>query len=156
MNLKINIKPEYHLNPPKIDILFNHQKLKTCIFDRTDELHNFAFEINHNVFENNTLELHRYGKLPDDTIIKDGIITNDQIVHIKDIIIDDIEITELLHKGLFYPNYPEEWKKQQEEQGINLPEYHDYATSLFHNGTWKLKFDIPIHVWIFENINMSI
>jgi len=156
MNLKINIKPEYHLTPPKLDIFLNSQKMDACIFNNTNETHCFEFEVNDNDLENNLLELHRYGKLPEDTIIENNIITKDQIVHIEKILIDDFEITELLNMGIFYFDYPEEWKKQQEKKGITLPEYQNYETSLFHNGIWELKFTMPIHVWIFQNINTDI
>ena len=87
---------------------------------------------------------------------ENGEIIEDSVVDVQDIIIDKINIKPLLTKAYFYPEYPEPWLSEQKQSNNNPPEYYGFTTKLHHNGQWRLQFESPLHVWFFQNLNISI
>ena len=85
------------------------------------------------------------------TIIK-GDILKDQLLHIKSINIDEIDIGSLVFDGVYTPIYPEPWATQQRQQGMELPETFKNTTQMGHNGTWTFKFTSPFYMWLLENL----
>jgi hypothetical protein len=53
-----------------------------------------------------------------------GEIIKDQLLHIKNIEIDEIDIGSLVYEGIYTPNYPEPWATQQRQSGNELKENH--------------------------------
>ena len=68
-----------------------------------------------------------------------GDILKDQILHIKSVEIDQIDIGALVYEGVYSPEYPEPWASQQKAAGNDLPESFTNVTIMGHNGTWKLR-----------------
>ena len=106
--------------------------------------------------DKNQLIVKRINKSAKDTVVKNSKVIKDSLITITDIKIDKVSIKPLLHKGQFFPKYPEPWLSQQKELGTVPPTMYEYCTTLHHNGEWKLDFGSPIHVWFFQNISVEI
>jgi hypothetical protein len=103
--------------------------------------------------ENHDLQIVRTGKSKKQTIINEkGDILQDQILHIKHVEIDEIDIGALVYEGVYVPKYPEPWAKQQREAGVDLPQTLKNVTSMGHNGTWTFTFSSPFYMWLLENL----
>ena len=87
------------------------------------------------------------------TIVNEnGDLIKDQLLHIKSIEIDEINIGALVYDGVYTPQYPSPWASQQRETGITLPESLKNVTQMGHNGEWKLQFASPFYMWLLENL----
>lgn len=156
MNLEIKLQADFWNKSPDIVCKLNNKQ----IAEIQDFEHMQEKKINVDVDVNdgeNQLVIERANKPVKDTVIVNNEIVKDSKVKIMDISIDNISIEPLLdEKGIFYPIYPEPWQSQQKALGKSLPEHLTYSRTLHHNGAWKIKFDNPIHVWFFQNINVKI
>ena len=99
------------------------------------------------------LILDRSNKDKRQTIVNEkGDLLKDQLLHIKSIEIDEIDLGALLFEGVYRPNYPEPWATQQREAGHNIPETLKNSVDLGHNGTWTFSFTSPFYMWLLENL----
>ena len=99
------------------------------------------------------LIIERSGKFNNQTVINNkGDILKDQLLHIKSIEIDEIDIGALVYEGVYTPEYPEPWATQQREAGNDLRESFKNVTQMGHNGTWRFKFESPFYMWLLENL----
>ena len=98
------------------------------------------------------LIIDRSGKNKRQTIVENEKIIKDQLLHIKSIEIDEIDIGALVYEGVYKPNYPEPWAIQQAEAGNKPPETLKNVTQMGHNGTWTFTFDSPFYMWLLENL----
>jgi hypothetical protein len=140
---------EYNSNKPA---LFEHY-FEDSITHKEDEPITIEFE--HTMVEGNTysLVIDRYNKGSNQTKIdSEGNITHDQLLHIKSIEIDEIDIGALVYEGVYYPDYPEPWATQQKQQGNALPGSFKNVTAMGHNGKWQLTFKSPFYMWLLENL----
>jgi len=83
---------------------------------------------------------------------EDGNIIKDQVLHIKSIEFDEIDLGGLVYEGVYTPRYPEPWATIQRESGAELPESFKNVTQLGHEGEWKLTFSSPFYMWLLENL----
>ena len=82
-----------------------------------------------------------------------GDILKDQMLHIKSIEIDEIDIGALVYEGVYTPEYPEPWATQQREAGNELKESFKNVTQMGHNGVWRFTFCITVlHVAVRESL----
>jgi len=111
-------------------------------------------EFEHELIEGEkySLIIERSGKDIRQTVIEDGKITKDQLLHIKSIEIDEIDIGALVYEGVYTPDYPEPWATQQRQAGSALPESFKNVTTIGHNGRWELGFESPFYMWLLENL----
>tara|TARA_B100000214_G_scaffold211938_1_gene153952 strand:- start:352 stop:831 length:480 start_codon:yes stop_codon:yes gene_type:complete len=98
------------------------------------------------------LKLDRQGKDNSQTIVENGEMVKDQMLHIKSILIDEIDIGSLVYMGVYKPEYPEPWQSEQIKAGIELPETQKFVTEMGHNGTWTFTFRSPLYMWLLENL----
>ena len=99
------------------------------------------------------LVIHRSGKDKGETIVNDkGDIIKDQLLGIKGIEIDEIDIGSLIYSGVYKPEYPEPWATQQKKQGHELKASFTNVTQMGHNGTWTFGFTSPFYMWLLENL----
>ena len=98
------------------------------------------------------LVINRSGKGNRETVVEDKKIVKDQLLHIKSIEIDEIDIGSLIYEGIYKPEYPTEWATQQVKLGNKLPETIKNSPSLGHNGTWTFSFTSPFYMWLLENL----
>jgi len=140
--------------PPHADIrIDNKSHFKgdiTGTEDRPD-----VIEFKHELEGDNdyNLIINRSGKGKNQTVINDkGDILKDQLLHIKSIEIDEIDIGALVYEGVYTPQYPEPWATQQREAGVELKHSFKNVKQMGHNGGWKLKFASPFYMWLLENL----
>ena len=98
------------------------------------------------------LIIDRSGKSKRQTMVENGKITKDQLLHIKSIEIDEIDIGSLIYEGVYRPAYLKTWAIQQKEAGNKLPETLKNSPDLGHNGTWTFTFSSPFYMWLLENL----
>ena len=111
-------------------------------------------EFEHELEENKSYNLiiNRSGKNKRETVVEDGKIVKDQLLYIKSIEIDEIDIGSLVYEGVYKPEYPEPWATQQAKLGNKLPESYKNVTELGHNGIWAFTFTSPFYMWLLENL----
>ena len=140
--------------PPRADILINGQSMADKEISGTEDkpdLVTFDYDLEEG--KSYDLVISRSGKNRKQTIINDkGDILKDQLLHIKSIEIDDINIGSLVYEGVYTPDYPEPWATQQADIGHQLPKTIKNVTQMGHNGSWKLTFTSPFYMWLLENL----
>ena len=103
--------------------------------------------------EGSELIIKRSGKGKGQTVINDnGDVLKDQLLHIKSIEIDEIDLGALVYEGVYTPQYPEPWASQQRQAGVELQESFKNVTLMGHDGTWRFKFESPFYMWLLENL----
>ena len=99
------------------------------------------------------LIINRSNKGVNQTVVNEkGDILKDQLLHIKRIEIDEIDLGSLVFTGLYTPKYPEPWATQMAESGRELRESFTNVTQMGHNGEWKFTFTTPFYMWLLENL----
>ena len=140
--------------PPVAEILINDKShFKGDITGTEDKPTVVEFEHEFTEGEKCELIINRSGKIKDQTVINDdGDVLKDQLLHIKSIEIDEIDIGALVYEGVYTPQYPEPWASQQRAAGTELKESFKNVTAIGHDGTWRFKFGSPFYMWLLENL----
>ena len=139
--------------PPIADIKINEKSyFKEEITSTKDKPTIIEFEYELEEGKSYNLIINRSGKNVTQTKIEDGKIVKDQLLHIKSIEIDEIDIGGLVYEGVYKPEYPEPWATQQTEAGNKPPETLKNTTHMGHNGTWTFSFTSPFYMWLLENL----
>jgi hypothetical protein len=154
LKFKLELWAEYWDEAPYIKILINnHVHFKNEIKGTEKEPNVIEFE--HELIEEEKYKLiiERVGKNKKQTVVDhNGKIIKDQLLHIKSIEIDEIDIGALVYEAVYTPQYPEPWATQQRLAGNTLPESFKNVTTIGHNGTWQLNFASPFYMWLLENL----
>ena len=140
--------------PPHAEIMINDKSHFTGDISSTEDKPTVV-EFEHEFTEGEKCELiiKRSGKDKGQTVVNDnGDILKDQLLHIKSIEIDEIDLGALVYEGVYTPEYPEPWATQQREAGKELPESFKNVTAMGHNGEWSFKFESPFYMWLLENL----
>ena len=154
LKFKLELFSTFWDEKPKLEILINEESKILKDIDTTEQSPSIV-EFEHECIEGEQyqLTLKRTGKDKNQTVIdSDGKITKDQLLHIKSIEIDEIDIGALVYEGVYTPDYPEPWYSQQVEMGKTPPNSFKNVTAMGHNGTWQLKFQSPFYMWLLENL----
>ena len=153
LKFKIELYSTHWFKLPIAEIQLNGKSYFNGEIESTKK-HPTLIEFTHDLELDKTHELTiiRSGKENRQTILKDGKIIKDQLLHIKYIEIDEIDLGALVYDGVYTPNYPEQWVSQQRLLGNILPKTIKNATSLGHNGTWTFSFTSPFYMWLLENL----
>jgi hypothetical protein len=153
LKFKLELWSTYWDKIPKAEILINNyshynQEIKGTEKEPT------VIEFEQELIEGEKYQLiiNRSGKDNRQTIVENGQIIKDQLLHIKLIEIDEIDIGSLVYNGLYSPKYPEPWASEQAAIGNKLPESFKNVTSMGHNGRWVLDFTSPFYMWLLENL----
>ena len=140
--------------PPHAEILIDDRSyFKGAITGTEDKPDLIEFE--HELEEDNeyNLIINRSGKSKNQTVINEkGDILKDQLLHIKSMEIDEIDIGALVYEGVYTPIYAEPLATQQREAGVELQESFKNVTQMGHDGEWKFKFGSPFYMWLLENL----
>ena len=152
VNFQIGLYSEYWKEEPQVEIFINDTPLG--LHTITESKGNpKIIKFKHTLEEGpHCLRFERSGKDMSQTLTKDGEVIKDQLLCLKEIFIDEIDIASLIYQGVYTPEYPEPWATQQRAQGKELPVSFSEATRLGHNGTWEFKFDSPFYMWLLENL----
>ena len=140
--------------PPHAEILIGDKShFKGDITGTEDKPNVVEFEHEFTEGEESELIIERSGKIGNQTVVNDkGDLLKDQLLHIKGIEIDEIDIGALVYEGVYTPDYPEPWASQQRQAGSELKESFKNVTSMGHDGTWRFKFKLPFYMWLLENL----
>ena len=139
---------------PHAEILINGKSHFTGDITSTEDKPTLV-EFEHELTEGETatLIIDRSGKSKGQTMINEnGDVLKDQLLHIKSMEIDEIDIGGLVYEGVYTPRYPEPWASQQREAGVELQESFKNVTNMGHDGTWVFKFTSPFYMWLLENL----
>ena len=131
---------------PHVEILINDKSyFKGDVTSTNDKSQLIEFEHECEEGKDHELTIKRSGN-------DKGDILKDQLLHIKNIEIDEIDLGALVYEGVYTPEYPEPWATQQRESGATLQESFKNVTAMGHNGTWQFKFTSPFYMWLLENL----
>ena len=140
--------------PPHVEVVVDNKSHYSADITGTEKAptviefeHELAEGEDHNLF------LNRSGKGRNQTVVNEkGDILKDQLLHIKSIQIDEIDIGALVYKGVYTPKYPEPWATQQRESGNDLKDSFENVTQMGFDGQWSLGFASPFYMWLLENL----
>ena len=153
LKFKLELYSTYWDKTPRAEILINnHSHYNQEITGTEKEPTVIEFEHELTEGEKYSLIIERSGKDRGQTVIEDGKITKDQLLHIKSIEIDEIDIGALVYEGVYTPSYSEPWASQQKQAGKELPASFKNVTTMGHNGRWALSFTSPFYMWLLENL----
>lgn len=153
LKFKIQLYAQYWDKPPIAEILIGDQSKFKQEITGTEQNPNLV-EFLHDLNEGQEYKfiIHRSNKDNSQTMVENDQIVKDQLLFIKSIEIDEIDLGGLIYEGLYYPEYPEPWASQQKESGNALPLSIKNVTSMGHNGRWELTFTSPFYMWLLENL----
>jgi len=154
LKFKLELYATYWDKCPKVDILINESVYSTAEINGSQKNPNvieFEKELQEDVEYNLTIK--RFNKTPDQCKIDESAeIIKDQLLHIKLIEIDEIDIGSLVYEGIYTPEYPEPWYSQQVKADKTPKKSLKNVTSMGHNGTWTFTFRSPFYMWLLENL----
>ena len=140
--------------PPHAEILIDGKSYYNSEITSTEDkptLIEFEAEVDED--KKVDLIINRSNKGVNQTVVNEkGDILKDQLLHIKRIEIDEIDLGSLVFTGLYTPKYPEPWATQMAESGKELRESFTNVTQMGHNGEWKFTFTTPFYMWLLENL----
>ena len=153
LKFKLELYSTYWDKTPRAEILINNHSHYNQEITGTEK-EPTVIEFEHELIEGEkySLIIARSGKDTRQTVVENGQIIKDQLLHIKSIEIDEIDIGALVYEGVYTPEYPEPWASEQAKAGNALPESFKNVTTIGHNGRWELKFASPFYMWLLENL----
>jgi len=155
---KLKIKLELYATmwdkPPVAEISIGDTSIvKKDITGTEDKPDVIEFEHEFTEDSKHSLIINRSGKTNNQTVINEkGDIIKDQLLHIKNIEIDEIDLGALVYEGVYTPQYPEPWATQQRESGQDLKDSFKNVTQMGFDGEWKFTFSSPFYMWLLENL----
>jgi hypothetical protein len=154
LTFKIELYATMWDKPPIAEVTINDKSyFKGDITTSEDKPTLIQFEHECENAKDYNLIINTSGKSPSQTIINEkGDILKDQMLHIKSIEIDEIDIGALIYDGVYTPDYPEPWATQQRESGNDLKDSFKNVTQMGFNGKWAFKFSSPFYMWLLENL----
>ena len=154
LKFKIELYATMWHKPPHAEILINdveHFDKDITGSEENPDVIEFEQELTDGV--ENCLTIKRSGKGIRQTVLDEkGDILYDQLLHIKSIEIDEINLEGLVYEGIYTPKYPEPWATQQRDSGKELQKSFKNVTQMGHDGEWQFKFASPFYMWLLENL----
>jgi len=140
--------------PPHAEVLINDMSNFSGEITGTEEKPDvIEFEQELEEGKEYNLVILRSGKDQNQTVVNEnGDLLKDQMLNIKSIEIDEIDIGALVYEGVYTPKYPEPWATQQKDAGVELKESFTNVTQIGHNGEWRFTFSSPFYMWLLENL----
>ena len=154
LKFKLELYATYWDKPPIAEILINGEsQYRSEITSTEKEPTVIEFEKELTEGEKYTLTIYRSGKEVKQTVVNaEGGIEKDQLLHIKSIEIDEIDIGAMVYEGIYKPQYPEPWYSQQVSAGNTPEQSFKNVTAMGHNGTWTLAFESPFYMLLLDNL----
>ena len=147
LKFEIDLVPSYWDKPPSTKILINNEEKYSGFVTENIKVkfeHKLEFNKNH------TLTIVRSNKTDDQVKTVDNI-RYDQSLEIEKLKIDGINCKGLMNRYSYTIfEYPEAYKKDQKEKGIDLPHSVPAATLMAHNGIWDFNFSSPFYIFIMK------
>lgn len=139
IKFKAVIDSEYFNNPPHLRIHYDNDVLADFPVTEETVIERELFVEDEKQYKLN-FTLHDKSKY--DTVVEDGKIIKDTVVKIKQIELDDVDITPMLsiNKDTFY--YIHNGSSQKDI----------FFDTMGVNGTSTIEFTTPFYVWLLENL----
>jgi hypothetical protein len=139
--------------PPHAEILIGDKShFRGDITDTEDKPTLVEFEHELTEGETATLIIDRSGKSKGQTVINEnGDVLKDQLLHIKSIEIDEIDLGALVYEGVYTPDTQNHGPHNREKQEVRTESFKN-VTSMGHDGTWRFTFTSPFYMWLLENL----
>ena len=137
--LLLHLAPVYHAEAPLLKIKFSNNYTITEEL-REKKIYSFEDSLCAGSY---LLEISLLNKKNQDTVGN-----KDKAIKIEKIVFNNIESDKFLYEGIYEPIYPEPWATQQKNLGKTLEKYLKFNNYLGWNGTWRLKYFVPIFTWI--------
>ena len=152
VSFNIVLSSVWHDDPPIYEILLDDEVIdKNALSEKMSEDQEKSIKFTKKLKEGNyTIKIRLMGKEWKHTKLdENGNILLDQLLHIKQIEIDDIELDHLFYKlSNFHKQYGT-------KKGIPVysetPEIEKYTT-IGYNGEYRLQFSVPTYMWFLENL----
>ena len=139
----VTVSGTYWDKKPQFSIwLDDHVIIQTSISSESLQTHKFTRTIDEG---EHTLKIRLENKSSSDTQIVNGEVTNDMILNIDDITIDDISLGQLLWDAEYVLDKPQQYNGKEITQLSN-------CVNLGWNGTYVLKFSSPFYIWLLEKL----
>ena len=154
LKFKIELYATMWDKPPYTEILIdNHLKFKGYVIETEGKPKTIEFDHEFKENGNYNLVIRYLGKQKTQTVVdKNGRMIKDQLLHIKSIEVDEVNIGPIVYHGIYTPKYPEPWATEQRQAGNELHKSFKNVTKMGHNGTWVLNFSSPFYMWLLENL----
>ena len=153
LKFKIQLYAQYWDKPPIAEIIIGDQSKFKQEITGTEQNPN-VIEVYQDLEEGKEYKIviHRTNKDDSQTVVDNNQIIKDQLLFIKSIEIDEIDLGGLIYEGLYHPQYSEPWASEQKQAGKELPVSFKNVTSMGHNGRWEITFTSPFYMWLLENL----
>lgn len=149
VEFKITLDSVWHNEPPKFEILLDDELIKSgVVTEREEHKEEHIVSFKKEIYEGeHTLQIRLIEKQNYHTPVdNDGNILGDQLLNIKQIEIDEIELDYLFYCLGKYHKQVGDVKEYEVEP---LP---DSYRNLGWNGEWRLHFTVPTYMWFLENL----
>lgn len=147
ISFKFKFQSEFWDLPPMIDIVVDNELCWTGAIDQVIQTVEFKKSITYG--NDHLINIRRYNKDDSQCKILDNGTRLDQYLIIKQLIIDNIDVQNLMwHRSWFEPEYPVLWQQEQQDLGIVLESKVIGETWLGHNGTWYFNFTSPFYQFV--------
>lgn len=144
LNFKITLGSTYWENIPEVQIVLNDEVIDTRTVSEDvfiEFQRSLADEQSH------VLDIRLLNKTQKDTVVEDGKIVNDMLLHIKDVLIDDVYVSKSLRQVTEYIlDVP-----YVDDQGNKTEKLYS-CFDLGWNGIWRLNFQTPFFIWLLETM----
>lgn len=147
LKFKIGLSGTFWDRPPKFKIIVSGKEYFSEYINNPPNVTQY-FEFVADLEDgDHMLEIQLVGKEFSDVLkSEDGSISNDQLLNIESIVIDDIDIGNLRYSASKYTPFV-----KQEYDG-KIVEYLDNCVNLGWNGTYSIGFTTPFYLWLLENL----
>ena len=143
LEFAVTVSGTYWDKKPQFSLwLDDHIVIQTSISSESQQTHKFTRTLEEG---EHTLSIRLENKLPNDTQIVNGEVTNDMILNIDDITIDDISLGQILWDAVYKLDKPQQYNDKEITELAK-------CVNLGWNGTYVLKFTSPFYVWLLEKL----
>lgn len=110
------------------------------------------FEFTCGITGTRQLTIEHYGKVKSDT---DVVNNKDTAIIVEQIRLNELTSPRFVWAGVYQPEYPDYYVKEQLKQNKVLESKLSPHTYLGWNGVWTLDFTLPIYTWIHKIENLG-
>lgn len=152
VEFKITLDSVWHNAPPKYEILVDDTVHAYGVVEEkadNNEKKVVAFSLDLPEGEH-ILRIRLIGKLPKHTQVdENNNVTADQLLHIQQIEIDEIELDHLFYA---FSDFHLQTGIVNSKPVYDTTPLPDKYTNIGYNGEYRLKFSVPTYMWFLENL----
>ena len=143
LDFAVTVSGTYWDKRPQFSIWIDDRVvIQTSISSDAQQTHKFSHVVDPG---EHTLNIRLENKFPTDTKITNGEITDDMLLNINDIEIDNISLGNLLWNAEYKLDKPQQYNGKEITQ-------LDKCVNLGWNCTYILKFSSPFYIWLLERL----